>query len=245
MRRLTLALIAALSLVACSGPKDTPLPRELNKMDTIKPALDKLPGEDRELVAGYVMRHTIGAAMSAMGGKAGEGIPEGMTIGKAIEEQRKFVADAKLEEAKQEALKAKLKAEREAALKGMRDAVTVTLVSKRLDSERGFSGMVMDEKLVITFGYKNNTNKDIAGVKGTIEVQDLFGDELSGFNVSNDQTIKAGQSATWVGSRSVQFAVGHNQDRKLADLPDDKFKVVWVPDVIVFADGTKLAAPKQ
>jgi hypothetical protein len=215
-------------------------------MDTIKPAMEKLTPEERELAAGYIMRHTIGAKLGGLfGGKEGPGIPEGMTLGKAIEEQRKFKADAAIEEAKQQALKAKLQAEREAAQKQMREAVTVTLVSKKLVTEHGYSGIVTDENLQVVFGYKNNTDRDVAGVKGYVSVKDLFGEEISGFLISNDNTIPAGQSATWTGSRSVRFALGDNKDRKLAELGEDKYKVVWEPEMIVFKDGTKLTAPKE
>lgn len=245
MRILTILLVSVV-LAACSGPKDTPLPRDLDKMDTIKPAMEKLTPEERELAAAYIMRHTIGAKLGGLfGDKEGPGIPEGMTLGKAIEEQRKFEADVAIEEAKQQALKAKVQAEREAARKQMREAVTVTLVSKKLVTERGYGGMVVDEYLEVTFAYKNNTAKDIAGVKGRVSVKDLFGDELSAFQISNDSTIKAGQTATWTGSRSVLFSMGDNNDRKLAELGDDKFKVVWEPQTIVFADGTKLVLPEN
>src|ERR1700694_5622495 len=163
MRGVLIVVLSAVLLIGCSGPKDTPVPRDLEKMDSIKPAMEKLSPEERELVAGYVMRHTIGAKLGGLfGGKEGPGIPEGMTIGKAIEDQRTFKAEAAAEEAKQKALKEKLRAEREVALKPMLEAVTVTLVSKKVAIERGYSGIVMDEKLEVTFGYKNNTAKDIA-----------------------------------------------------------------------------------
>lgn len=245
MRILTILLVSVV-LAACSGPKDTPLPRDLDKMDIIKPAMEKLTPEERELAAGYIMRHTIGAKLGGLfGGKEGPGIPEGMTLGKAIEEQRKFKADAAIEEAKQQALKVKLQAEREAAQKQMREAVTVTLVSKKLVTERGYSSIVTDENLQVVFGYKNNTDKEVVGVKGYVSIKDLFGEEISGFLISNDNTIPAGQSATWTGSRSVRFALGGNKDRKLAELGEDKYKVVWEPEMIVFTDGTKLTAPKE
>ena len=167
-----------------------------------------------------------------------------MTIGNAIEEERKFVADRNMEEAKQAALAAKLQAEREAALKPMRGAVTVTLVAKEIVPKRGMSGMLLDEYLNVTFGYKNNTEKDIAGVKGLISLRDLFGDKISEFLVSNDSTIKAGESVTWTGSRSLQFSLGDNKDRKLGELTSDKFKLLWEPRIIVFSDGSKLAVPE-
>jgi len=242
--RYLLLVLASFVLVACSDPRNTAIPRDVGQLQAIKPTLDKLSPEERELVAAYIMRHTVAAKLGGLfGGKEGPGIPEGMTIGKALEEQRKFVADAKAEEARQQALKEKLAAEREAALKPMREAVTVTLVSKRVSEERGVSGMALDEKLEVTFGYKNNTSKDIAGVKGRVSVNDLFGDEISAFQISNDSTIKAGGSSTWTGSRSLRFSMGTNKDRKLAELPDDKYKVQWEPQVIVFSDGARLTLP--
>lgn len=240
-----LAFIVAGFLVGCTGPKDTAVPKELDKIESIRPSLAKLTEEERELFAGYMVRQTVGAKLGGLfGGTPGPGIPDGMTIGKAIEEQRKFKAEAAIEEGKQKALKEKLAAEREAALKPMREAVTVTLVAKGIRAERGYSGTVLDEHLDVSFGYKNNTTKDISGVKGRVSVRDLFGDELSAFLISNDDTIKAGNASVWSGSRSVKYAVGGNKDRKLAELPDDKYTVVWTPQVIVFADGTKLTAPE-
>lgn len=246
MKAYKIVLPLLLVLAACSGPKDTPLPRDLEKLDSLKPVLEKLTPEERELVGGYIMRVGVGSELKGVfGGEKGPGIPEGMTVGKAIEEQRKFKADLAIEEAKQQALQAKLTTEREAALKPLREAVTVTLVSKKVVPEYGYSGMLMDEKLNVVFGYQNNTGKDIAGVKGHISVKDLFGEQISGFLVSNDDTIKAGESITWTGSRSAKYGPNEDGDRKLGDLEPTKYTVVWEPWVIVFADGTKLADPDK
>lgn len=244
MKRTIAIFLTCLLLVACNRANNTPLPQDLDKMESIKPAIEKLAPEERELVTGYIMRHTIGAKMKGfLGGAEGPGIPQGMTIGKAIEEQRKFIVDQKVEEQKQASLKAALQAKREVTLKPMREAVTVSLVSKKIKPEYGYSGILKDENLVVAFGYKNNTKKDISGVKGYVSVRDLFGDELSGFAISNDTTIPAGESIAWIGSRSVKYAMGDNKDRKLAELDDSKYKVIWEPQIIVFTDGTKLELP--
>jgi hypothetical protein len=235
---LAVALVC-LALSACSNPKDATVPQDVSKMQSLKPALEKHTPEERDLAAGYIARHTVGAAMIGNS----PSIPAGETLGQAIEEQRKFVAEQKAEEQRQAALKAALQAKRDAATKAMRDAVTVTLVSKKIKPEYGYSGILMDTNLDITFGYKNNTTKDIAGVKGLISIRDLFGDKISDFLVSNDDTIPAGKSITWSGSRSVQYASSDNKDRKLAELDDSKYKVVWEPRMIVFSDGTKLTLP--
>ena len=233
-----------LVLGACSDPKGTILPTQIDKMETIKPAMEKLSGDERQLLAAYVTRHTLGTAMGGLFGIRADPIPEGMTIGKAIDEQREFIAKANADEAQQTALKEKMNAERERAMDAMRKVVTVTLLSKKIEVERGYSGIVMDEKLVVSFGYKNNSDKDIAGVKGTVDVRDLFGDELAGFNISNDSTIKAGATSTWTGSRSVQFGMNATNDRKFAALGDDKFQVVWSPKIVVFTDGSRLTSPE-
>lgn len=241
-RFVVLGLVAVLA--GCSNPKGTVLPTQIDKMDTIKPAMEKLSVDDRQLVTAYVMRHTLGTSLGGLFGVKADPIPEGMTIGKAIDEQRAFAAKAAADDAQEKALKEKMNAEREKAMDAMRKVVTVALLSKKIDVERGYSGIVMDEKLVVSFGYKNNSDKDIAGVKGTVDVKDLFGDQLAGFNISNDNTIKAGTTSTWTGSRSVKYGLNTTNDRKFAELGDDKFHIVWNPKIVVFTDGTKLTSPE-
>jgi hypothetical protein len=243
MNRFLIPLILLL-VAGCDNPKDTILPHDIEKMESIKSSIEKLSSEEKELLTGYMIRHTIGAKLSGLfGKKETQAIPDNMTVGKAIDEQRKFKSDALLEEAKQQALKNKVQAEQEAAIKPMREAVTVTLISKKIQEERGYSGIVTDENISVVFAYKNNTDKDISGVKGRISIKDLFGDEISAFQISNDDTIKAKKTITWTGSRSVKYAFGDNNDRKLASLENDKFKVIWEPKIIIFKDGTKMNVP--
>lgn len=240
MRKLVSLLAIVALLVGCSDPRSTPLPSDLSKLETIKPQVEKLSAEDRELFAKYLMRSAMkGTMFSGIAGTT-----DATTIGQAIDNQKTFVAEATKRAAEEEALKAKAKAEREAAMKVLREIVTVALVSKRVDVERGYSGIEMDRHLNITVAYKNNGAKDIAGVKGALIVRDLFGDDLSTFRISNDDTIKAGSSIIWTGGRSLRFSMGSNKDSKFAELADDKYKVEWEPEAIVFTDGTRLPASK-
>lgn len=235
---LLLVVFAVFLMTGCSDPRSTPLPDDVTKLEGIKPHLEKLKPEERELLTAYLMRRAMkGTMFGAMAGTT-----DAKTIGEAIDNQRSFKASAEKQAAEEAALKAKAKAELEAAQKAMREVVTVALVSKKLDIERGFSGMEMDRKIQITLAYKNNGAKDIAGVKGRVVVSDLFGDQLSVFGISNDDTIKAGSTVMWTGGRSIRFSMGDNKDAKFLDLADDKFRVVWEPQMIVFSDGTKMTA---
>lgn len=238
-----LVIALAISVAACSNPKDTILPTQIEKMESIKPAIEKLTQEERELLAGYTMRHTVGAAMNGFFGVNETQIPENMTLGKAIDEQRNIIATRKTKEDEENAAAAKLKSEREQAMASMRADVTVTLVDKDKKENRGYSGIVTDEHLTITLTYKNNTSKDVAGVKGTLSIIDLFGDEICAFNISNDTTIKAGESISWEGSRSIRYSMSSSKDQKCATVQEGKYKTEWKPIAVVFFEGGK--SPEQ
>lgn len=235
------ALVLAVMLSGCSDPRNTPLPDDVTKMESIKPQLEKLPEEERKLLLGYVVRRSMQGIFPGIA-KEVPALSAG-TIGQAIDAQRKYVADQEVRQAAEKLALEQAKVKREAAVKAMRELVSVSLVSKRIEVERGYSGIEMDRNLNIAFMFKNNSGKDIAGVKGMIEARDLFGDEISAFLISNDQTIKVGESIVWKGSRSVKFPRGDNKDEKLAELGDDKYTLVWLPRAIVFADGTKAVEP--
>jgi hypothetical protein len=236
------AVCLALLVAACSNPKNATIPTTIESLDSLSASVKKLTPEEQELFGGYFMRHVIGAKMGGMFGIKATPIPEGMTIGKAIDEQRAYLANEAAKDADEKALKEKVLKEREQAMIAMRSAVTVTLVSKKIATE-SMSGIETDRKIEIVIAYRNNTDKIVAGVKGTLDVNDLFGDELSGFAVSNETTIAPGATITWTGGRSIKFSMNSNKDEKLAGLADDKYKVVWNPKMIIFADGTKLTAP--
>lgn len=77
----------ALLLVACSSgdPHDTKVPTDVSKWSSaVKPSLQKLTREEKILFSQYAIRHTVGADADP--------IPQDMTIGRAIEEQRNYIA---------------------------------------------------------------------------------------------------------------------------------------------------------
>lgn len=87
-------LCLALLLAACSGdPHDTKVPADMTKWsNSVKPSLQKLTPDERVLFSQYVIRHISGAAEAGLTGDKADPIPDDMTIGKAIEEQRNYIA---------------------------------------------------------------------------------------------------------------------------------------------------------
>jgi hypothetical protein len=91
----------ALLLVACGDPHDTKVPIDIAKWrDTVKPSLQKLTTEERQLFTQYVRRHTVLADEVGLHGDEADPIPEDMTIGKAIAEQRDYIAKQQAKDSK-------------------------------------------------------------------------------------------------------------------------------------------------
>lgn len=235
----SVAIIAAMLLGACSDPKATALPANIDQLSQVQSSIDKLNDEEKSLLAGYLIR----AKMAGLFGSDSSTEVGGVTIGKAIDTQRRFVVESEAR-AKLAAIEAEaLKLARSKSIELMRAAVSVNIGDKFIHSETTSSGIELDRQIGVNFVFKNNSEKDIAGVKGIVTAKDLFGDEISGFAISNDQTIKSGGVVMWRGSRSVKYALGKNQDEKFVALPSDKFTLHWEPSMIVFADGTKMTTP--
>lgn len=231
-------LLACIVLAACTNPRDTPLPSDMNQMESIKNTVDKLPEEDKKLLVGYLMRRSV---VGIFAGLNKEATPtNATTIGQAIDQQKAFVTAQRAKDAEQKAAADKLNAEQEATLTALRSIVSVSLISKSVDLERGSSGIELDRKLFVKFRFTNNGTKDIAGVKGLVVALDQFGDSLSRFGISNDETIGVGKSVDWSGERSIKYSFGNNKDEKFSELSADKFKLQWDPQAIVFTDGTKV-----
>lgn len=213
------AALTALLLAACGEPRDVTIPSNPNDLDRIQPSINQLPEDERGLLSRYILRYT----------SEGNAIPKGTTIGLAIGEQRRFDHEAALEDAKRKQM-------RESAIRTMQEAVTVSLVSKNVEMG-GATDPAGYALLTITVQYKNNTNKNIAGIKGHISITDLFGSQLSEFDISNDNSILANGVASWTGSKEANV-----NEQSLARIPLDKLQFVWQPKVLVFEDGTRLVA---
>ena len=99
----------ALLLAACSGdPHDTKVPMDISKWSTtVKPALQKLAPDEQALFTQYIRRHTTRGAETGSIGDMADPIPEDLTIGRAIEDQRSYIAREQVKEPEEKPLKDK------------------------------------------------------------------------------------------------------------------------------------------
>lgn len=101
-------LCCVLLLAACGDPHDTRVPADISKWRaTVRPSLQKLTPDEQALFAQYARRHTILADEVGLYGDKTDPIPDGMTIGKAIEEQRNYIAKQQARESEEKERKDK------------------------------------------------------------------------------------------------------------------------------------------
>lgn len=84
--------VVCLGVVACtSDPKQTVIPARTQDLPQIQGQVKRLEDGERKLLTGYILRHTFSRGMDNID-QGQTYVPEGTTIGQAIEEQKQFVA---------------------------------------------------------------------------------------------------------------------------------------------------------
>lgn len=224
--------------LACSNPRNTKLPQDLSAMDSIKPTIEKLPPEEKELLTGYIMRHTVGSALGMAFGQKSEPIPANTTIGKAIEEQRAYLEKERAREAEEKAKRDRAIAARKAFADQVAQAVSVRLVAIKVGAEDRFS---ISRRVDLTFEIENKGQKAISGLKGEAVLKDRFGDQLAEANLKFEKVIDPGKTITTSLGRSLNPFIP--DDKKLAQAEAATTTMIFTPVIVLFADGTKAEIP--
>lgn len=238
MKSIAFVVLLAIVLCGCSNPKDTVIPSQLDKMESIKPAIEKLTPEEKQLFTSYLVRHTVGAAMGGLFGIKADPIPDGMTIGKAIDEQREYVNKENAKEAAEKELKARVEAEQKAKQEEFAKLISVAVTAKKnRDGDYGQRFVSFD------VAYENKGDKDIAGIKGILRIADMFGDKVLSINWGFDSGVGAHKTFVEKGSglKVNQFMDEH---MKLWNTEYEKLKFSFIVSKIVFKDGSSMEMPE-
>ena len=229
-------LIAASILSGCSKPTDAVIPSDMSSWEKeLAPNLKKLNDSDREKVAAYLARVKVGEVFG------GDGMLPGTTIGQALAAQTKWETDQAAKRVEEEALKIKLAKERSTILEQLNKAVTVTLVSKN-ELPSDYRNDRFRDYQQFRIGVQNNTAKVIVGVSGEIKFIDVFGKEVGSSSFGISETIEPSKSLIWTGGRDYnQFIDEH---RAVWNLEEGKYTTAFIPEIVVFQDGTRLATPQ-
>jgi hypothetical protein len=220
-----LTLMAGM-LLGCSDPHKFEIAKltEEQKQEMGK----KLTADEGQKLTGYLMRTSF----------ASKELPAGVTVGQAIKEQELWLEKEKVEAAKAEELKKKVEAERKAKQEAFAKMLSVALVAKRNNLGEYDQRMVL-----LDLAYENKSDRDIAGVKGVLHLNDMFGDKIMNIRWSFDEGVGAKQTAVERGNgvKINQFIDDH---MKLWSADPAKIKANYEVQTIVFKDGTRLDAPE-
>jgi hypothetical protein len=233
MRHLrALLLVVPLAVSACSSPDEKKLTKE--NVEAISKT-KALTGEEVQLLQGYVIRTGMASAFS--GGNVESAFDSSKSIRQAINEQRQWIHDDSVRTAREKAEAEAAARRHEQELARLRALVTVVPVRK------GFTDGTYDDYVTFQMVAKNNGEKSVVGFKGYVRVTDLFDDVISRLQVKEDESLAPGPE------RVFRTAYSYNQfmdrDTKLRYTEFEKMKFVWEPEVILFADGTQLAVPRD
>lgn len=230
-KKLLLSGIVLALMVGCSDPKTYKM---ANLTDEQKQKIQKsLTPEEQELYLQFVMRKAWSSALSKTDIESSFGE---ITVGEAIEKQRELKKTIKEEELQEQKLKKKIEEKNKIFQEEIRSKLTLSLVKKE-NIEGDFSKFVE-----IEIAIENKSQKDIEGIKAGIIYKDIFDDVIMESSFSYDEGIKVGEVTIYKGSLRInEFMSEHN---KLWTTELEKMKVTIIPEVIVFADGTKLSNEK-
>ncbi len=192
-----------------------------------------MSAEEKGLFLGYMMRAEVSSKLPGLtGGKISW---EGKTVGQMIEEQKKFKAHQKAEEAKAERLAAEAKAREEALAPELRKMINLSVYSVKLKSMDEYN---IRKMISIKCAYENTGAQAIRAFQGTIVFLDLFGDVIMKSGIKVTDPIAAGAKGEWEGG--INYDELRDEHAKLANTDLKDMKIEWIPRTVIFEDGTKL-----
>lgn len=127
---------------------------------------------------------------------------------------------------------ARVEAEREKHRDEMRALGSATVTRKKI------TGSDKNKKAELEFTFKNEGDKELTQVRGTIVFRDSEGNPLKKMSVPFDQSIPPGKSAEKRGKFPLD--VVEEGDVTFAKTPLSEMKIEWIPQLYRLADGTEL-----
>lgn len=210
---MALVLSATLLLSGCSkDPLSVELPTNGQKLGELEKYAGKLDGENKRLFSEFMKENVLAMTVG--------NTPSGMTIGEAIEYQKKQESDL-LEE----------QAAKQAAVDALNKTVDALYWGHTDFNASGYQGYDIRVKLI------NKQDKPIIGVKGDLIFKDIYGEDDGKVAVEYNDVIQ-GNGIAFAQVRGIPAL---NQGMKFNGGKYQDENVRFEPRVVVFADKTSLS----
>jgi len=215
MKKITLISVVYLLLLSCSSPLNKKYNEETLSEDAkeIKEK-GKLSEEDAQIMAGWIVRAKL----------SGDKL-ENKTYGEILTEAKDYNKE-------QELLAEKVRIEEEEKKNRLGTALTVAMYDK------GYTKYDYQDYLTYSLAFENKSQKNIRAFKGSLIINDLFDSEIKSINLTIDDPIASGE--TFKGTYTSDYNQFKDEDSRLKNKNIGDLKIVWIPEKIIFEDGTIL-----
>ena len=205
---------------SCSSPLDKAYKESEVEEDMIA-LKDAVSEEELGMIVGYI-------ALQSLQGES----MLGKTYGDLLNEAKEMRAENERKEAEEEELARKAKQEEAERIERLSSALTVTVF------EKGFSKGDWEDYITFKFAFENKTDKPIKAFTGAMVFNDLFDKEIKILDLTYDDEIAGGERKTW--DASTEYNRFIDEDAILKEKGLDDMKIQWIPEKILFEDGTAL-----
>ena len=215
MKQTVALLIVLFFLVACTSPLDKKFNEQTLKEDIqeIKES-GELDSLESQMLAAYLLR-----------GKMRSEDMSKMTY-------REMVDAVKAERKKNEEARIKEEAEEAARQKRLAGLVSVELIDK------GYRTVDYQDFITLNYRIINLSGKAIRAIKGVVEHNDLFDENVYNVRFTFDEEIAPGDSLIWYGT--LDYNQFDDDLRMFRSKELNNIKIVWSPEKIMFSDGSTL-----
>jgi hypothetical protein len=233
--RVLVLLVSLVATVGCSNVRGETYTSSSRDKVLTDVAQSKLPDDDKRIFIAAMMRNALGNYPA-----------EGKTVSQVIDEQRRWQAEQDAQAAAAHEAQLKVEAARAALVAQMQHAISVQPISK-IFHERDYENNVLEPYEAVTFQFHNTGNKTIKGVKGTVTLTNSFNDEVANLGVEEGgeggKSISLRPGAEITDELTFEMNEYENKDRTFRADALSSMRASWVPEQILFSDGSTLKAP--
>jgi hypothetical protein len=170
---------------------------------------------------------------------------DGKTVGSIIQDQKTFESEQEAREKAQKEVQQRIEAENAKKLAELTGAVNVYPETEAFIPADTNNGEYQDN-MKIMYRVDNKSKKTISAIKGLIEFKNAFGDKVIGLSYEDQISNVVFKPGLTIDDTTTYTVNQFDQDwknfrgYKLSELKTD-----WVPEQILFADGSSLKATSE
>lgn len=217
--------------LGCSVKRERVTAENVDAIASKVGADDGVTQEERQLFAGYLVRSRLAGVLG------GTAPPLNLTVGEAIDAQRRFVAERRAAEARERAEAQRVEQQRQAEIQAIRSTVSAQVTAIEYQAAEPMARQYEDY-LHFRIHVRNQGTRALRGVRGVFVFHNTFGQVVARVNANVERDLAPSSEEDLALSKTYnQFM---DEDRALRGFDLTRGRAEWEPEQVVFADGTQI-----